>query len=540
MHNDETREVISKIIFILIGLIFGFLFFQIYFFYPNYRGILFIFTTLLFLIMALLFERVTYKTRFSNKIEMITSDIKSYSEGNEIIKPTLGVNKEINNLYSAIEELRRNLKRKHRLLQAVLDLENTLAVNIELNKLIDVLLPRLVEETDSNWGVFYTYNKMTDKLELEKSVGLSKNVYKEFDVEMGEGLIGIAAKTKGIHIKKNIPPDTAFENRTFLGKVIPKNIMTVPIFDKDELMAVIAFASIYDFNEDQVAVISLLGNYLGFTISNCMTYERTQRLTKELQFQNELIQNMNDELELKVSSRTDFLNSIIDSIKDYLIISVDKDGYVTTWNKGAEEIKGYTAEETIGNHITLFYETQEGKENVLQSYDLALKEGKFSEIGWCTRRDGTEYYADIVISPIFDKSGELQGYTNITKDITVTKNLEKKLIYEKAYNEKIIESSKRALLFTDKDGIIINANKMAVDFLVPEGIDIIGKGIYEFFVDKDILEKNIISICSASGRGESVGELLYKHDEIKRLKIDASATNSEIDNKGVLIYLSAE
>lgn len=538
MFNNDIKEIWIKILFTIIGIVSGFIFYEVYNSYRGYRGILFIVLSVIVMIIIVVIERIRFGERFRECINKITLLVKKGANGNIVISPNEEETDEVKELYSSVEDMRLILKQKIRIQTAVIDIINSLAVNIELNKLIDVVLPRLVEETNSNWGVFYVYNQNTDKMELKRSLGLSKNVYREFDVEIGEGFIGIAAMTKEIKIQKGIPPDTVFENRTFLGKVIPKTIMTVPILNQDELMAVMAFASIYEYNDEQIAAITILRNYLGFAVSNCITYERTQRLTNELQFQNELIQNMNDELEKKVGERTDFLNRIINSIKDYLIISVDSEKYVTTWNTGAEKIRGYKAEETIGRYITEFYDSQAEKEHVEFNFEVALREGRFTECCWMTRRDGAEYFADILVTPMYNDNNILQGFTIITKDITDTKNLEQALIYEKAYNEKIVENSTRALLFTDSRGIIINSNKLSDELLAPAGTKIVGRGIFEFFIDSDDMEKSIGKIIHTTRRGETTKEIIYKHDGVEWLTLKAVAMDSDEENIGLLIYIT--
>lgn len=542
MSKEDVKDLSTKIMFTLVGMACGFFAYEVYKAYPHWRGRLLLFTVLAIVVVLLMLEKYRYKTKMNSMLHHIANDLMDISQSTADVKIKTDVSEidEINRLYLAVDRLRLRFKKELDIKDKVLELENKLAVNIELDRLFDVLLPKLVEYTDSNWGVIYIYNSLTDKLELKKTVGLSKNVYKEFDVEIGEGLIGLAAKTKEIRLMSEIPENTVFENRTFLGKITPKSIMTVPVLEKEELVAVLAFASVYNYSENQVSIIRLLRRYLGFSILNCLDYERTQRLTKELQFQNELIQNMNEELEKKVGDRTDYLNSIINSIKDYMIVAVDTEGYITTWNEGAERLRGYSAEETIGKHITTLYEMEEEKDKVMRHFEIAAKEGKYSQFGWRHRKDGTRYYADIVITPIFNQQGELQGFTNITKDITITKNLERALISEKAYSEKMIASSSRALLYVDQEGIIINASEIAKNLLVVDGSEIIGKKIQDFFMDKDMVVKNIRNICKGYNRSEEVRELLHKHDDFKSVKISAAVVELEDENEkaGVIVYLT--
>lgn len=543
MRKGYIKDSIIKVMFTILGLVSGFLFCFVFLYYPNFRVFLLAVFAVAVLFVLLLIEKLRYHVRFETHIKNITQHMKNAESGNIKIEPS-EEEKEIEGMdmfYSSIEHIRKNLKEKLIIQRAALDIINTLATNIELESLVDGVMPRLVEEMGSNWGVFYLYNKQTGKLQLKKSLGLSKNIYKEFDIAIGEGFIGLTAQTKEIKIFRNIPDDTKFENKTFLGKILPKSILSVPVTNCGELRAVIAFGSIYDFSDAQLKLIRLLKNYLGFAVSNCLTYEKMQRLTKELQFQNQLIQNMNDELEKKVGERTDFLNGIIDSIHEYMIVSVDKDGFIVTWNKGAELIRGYKAEEVIGKHIACVYENDMEKREKLSDYfDTAKRDGEFTINEWQIRKDGTKYYADVVVTPIYGKTGDLKGFTDITKDITFVKNLEKKLHEERAFNDKIIKSNYNAILLIDSDGKILNYNTISQRLLVPREIEISQKQFSDFFLEKESLNRNIRNICLSSGMGEFVNELYYKHEEIEKLRIKAISIGNGSESAGVLIYLMQE
>ncbi len=539
MLKGDIRDIIMKFVFVLLGAISGFAFFYIYNRYPKMQIFLLILFVMFIVFIIFLYERIRYRMKYEHKIKVITENIKNANAYGNIRYDKKEKEPFVDKLYKSVEDLRDRLKIKNRILQAVLDLVNTLALNIETERLVDMVLSRLIEETNSNWGVFYIYNSTTGKLELKKSIGLSKNIYKQFDVEMGEGFLGISALLKNVKIYTEIPEDTVFENKTFIGKIVPRNIMTVPIVTGDDVKAVMAFGSMYDYNDEQIELVKILRKYIGYALNNCIAYERTERMANELKFQNQLIQNMNDELEKKVNDRTEFLNTIINCIEEYSIISVDKDGYITTWNKGAENTNGYKAFEVIGKHISSLYGINDEEiDRIWRYYETARQEGIYSSRGWHFKKDGTKYFADTTITPVYDNSGELQGFTNITKDITDIKILEQNLNTERAYNEQLIENSTRALVLTDKNGIILNTNKLSRSIIAPENTEIRGKGIYEFFVDGDFIEKNIKRISSTGVKGELVSRLLYTHDNIENVKLFAAAAAADSENGGVLIYIT--
>jgi PAS domain S-box-containing protein len=110
---------------------------------------------------------------------------------------------------------------------------------------------------------------------------------------------------------------------------------------------------------------------------------------------------------------------LVDSITDYAIYMLDASGHVTTWNKGAERIKQYAAAEIIGRHFREFYlEEPRSSGEPERNLALALRDGNYIAEDWRVRKDGTRFWASVVIDPILDDHGRLIGYAKITRDIT--------------------------------------------------------------------------------------------------------------------------
>ena len=546
MIKSDIKDIIIKLLFILVGIFFGFAFFYVDKFFSQNKGILYIIFILLILCLISVFERINCKIQYEKKINLVIENIKKADIYKTIKFDNLENESFINELYKSIEYLRKNLNKKNNVLQSVLDFINTLAFNIEIENLAEIVLSKLIIETNSNWGVFYVYNNITEKLELKKSIGLSKKIYKQFDIELGEGFLGIAAISKNINIYKDIPKDTIFENRTFMGKIIPKNIMTVPILYKDSIKAILSFGSMYDYNDDQIELVETIKDYLGFSINNCIAYERSQRMANELQFQNQLIQNMNDELEKKVNDRTEFLNTIINFIEEYSIVSIDIDGYITTWNKGAEKNDNYRDFEVIGKHISYVYGNEfidnnknyDITEKIRKYCSIAEEKGIYSSKCWKLKKDGTKFFADITIIPVYENNEKIQGFTIITKDITENEILKQKVNFEKAYNDKIIEDSKQLIIVIDKNGLIINSNKLAENILVSDNNDLKGKYIFEFFKDRDYINKNIEEIISTGIDSEFNADMFfYKQNNFECIKLIIKVIISDMENVGAIIYI---
>lgn len=122
------------------------------------------------------------------------------------------------------------------------------------------------------------------------------------------------------------------------------------------------------------------------------------------------------------------LRLLVSGVRDYAILMLDPEGRITTWSEGAERIKGYRAEEIIGQHFSKFYTpeaTAEGKPAL--ELKRAAEQGRFEEEGWRVRKDGSCFWASVVVTPLRDKSGRLRGFAKVTRDITERKRIEEQL-----------------------------------------------------------------------------------------------------------------
>jgi len=109
---------------------------------------------------------------------------------------------------------------------------------------------------------------------------------------------------------------------------------------------------------------------------------------------------------------------MIEEIQDYAIILLDLDGTILTWNKGVEKIKGYKADEIIGQNFNIFYMPSDRQENLPQRLiDHAKKEGRAKHIGRRVRKDGTTFWGSILITALHDEEGNVIGFTKLTKEL---------------------------------------------------------------------------------------------------------------------------
>ncbi len=109
----------------------------------------------------------------------------------------------------------------------------------------------------------------------------------------------------------------------------------------------------------------------------------------------------------------------IEAVQDYAIFLLDPDGHVITWNVGAERIKGYSSSEILGKPFSIFYpEADKQSRKPEWELEVAKRQGRFEEEGWRIRKDGSKFWANVIITPVISRTGELLGFTKVTRDFT--------------------------------------------------------------------------------------------------------------------------
>src|SRR6476661_8169750 len=154
---------------------------------------------------------------------------------------------------------------------------------------------------------------------------------------------------------------------------------------------------------------------------------------------------------------------LISGINDYAIYMLDPQGHVSSWNAGANRFKGYVAQEILGEHFSRFY-TEEDRATGLPARALqtALDHGKYEAEGWRVRKDGTRFWAHVVIDPIYDEDGVLLGFAKVTRDVTERKQAEDKLRESEQRFRLLVQGvTDYAIYMLSPEGVVTNWNSGA-------------------------------------------------------------------------------
>lgn len=206
---------------------------------------------------------------------------------------------------------------------------------------------------------------------------------------------------------------------------------------------------------------------------------------------------------------------LVEAVTDYAIFMLDPNGIVRSWNAGARRVKGYEPHEIIGQHFSRFYTEQDRKAGIPErALRTAAVEGRFEAEGWRVRKDGTRFWADVVIDPVFSPSGQILGYSKVTRDLTERRAAEEALRRSEERFRLLVQGvTDYAIYLLDKEGRITDWNMGAerIKGYLPH--EILGQHFSVFYIEEDrIAGKPAKALATAAevGRFESEGWRIRK------------------------------
>jgi PAS domain S-box-containing protein len=252
---------------------------------------------------------------------------------------------------------------------------------------------------------------------------------------------------------------------------------------------------------------------------------------------------------------------LVDGVRDYAIFMLDGNGRVTTWNSGAERLKGYKRDEIIGKDFSIFY-TEEARQagHPKRLLETALRESRYEEENWRVRKDGTRFWASVIITAIRTESGTLIGFAKVTRDLTERRLAEEKREAERHEAERVLRESEErfrllvdevrdyAIFFLDSEGQVMTWNAGAERIKGYRADEIIGQSFVCFYVPQDVIAgvpSRLLQRAAEQGVATDEGERMRKdgsrfwayvvltalHDKSGRLRGFAKVTRDTTDQK---------
>lgn len=217
-------------------------------------------------------------------------------------------------------------------------------------------------------------------------------------------------------------------------------------------------------------------------------FDENRQLTGYSCVLRDISEKKQDELELR--QREENYRLIVESVRDYAIFMLDPKGFIKTWNDGAKRIKGYSANEIIGKHFSTFY-TAEDLESKKPERELkiAIETGKYEEEGWRVKKNGSVFWANVVITTLYNEQNQLVGFSKVTRDLTERKETEEDLRQsEERYRSLVEQVTDYGIFMLDEKGRIASWNEGAHRIKGYTADEIIGKYFSIFYTEEDILD----------------------------------------------------
>jgi len=217
-------------------------------------------------------------------------------------------------------------------------------------------------------------------------------------------------------------------------------------------------------------------------------------------------------------AQSDRFQILIDAVKDYAIYLLDAEGHVATWNTGAQRFKGYTADEIVGRHFSVFY-TEEDRAVGLPARALrtAAAEGRFEAEGWRLRKDGARFWSHVVIDPVIGEGGRVIGYAKVTRDITDQRVVDEALVASEQRFRLLVQGVRDyAIYMLDREGNVTNWNSGAQAIKGYTAEEIVGQHFSRFYTDEDRAAgapAKALATAIAEGRFEGEAERVRKSGE---------------------------
>jgi hypothetical protein len=227
------------------------------------------------------------------------------------------------------------------------------------------------------------------------------------------------------------------------------------------------------------------------------------------------------------------LRLLVETVQDYAIFSLDCNGVITSWNRGAQRIKGYTAQEAIGRHFSMFYEPPDvargwPQEELVRATEL----GRYEDEGWRVRKDGSRFWANVVITAIKDEQGKLLGFSKVTRDLTERRRHEEQLREREESLRLLVEGVKdHAMFLLDAQGRIKAWNAGGQRLMGYDSSQVLERDVSMFYPEEDRLAgKPKAELASA----QSAGYLLVEgwRQRADGTRFWAEVTTTRLDGDG--------
>jgi PAS domain S-box-containing protein len=327
-----------------------------------------------------------------------------------------------------------------------------IGAELDLQRLVQTVTDAGVELSGAEFGAFF-YNVTGPEGEAYKLYTLSgapREAFASFPMPRNTAVFGPTFQGLGIVRSPDILADPRYgKSRPYYGMPpghLPvRSYLAIPVISRNsEVLGGLFFGHPQPgmFTERAERLLTGLAAQAAVAMDNARLYEISQREVTARTDAEARLQELNSTLEQRAERRAAELAAsisqleaserrfriLVQGVTDYAIFMLDPHGTIINWNPGAQRIKGYTSQEIIGQHFSRFYTEADRLNRVPhRALETAAATGKYEAEGWRVRKDGTQFWANVLINAIRDSKGELVGFAKVTRDLTERRAAEERL-----------------------------------------------------------------------------------------------------------------
>jgi PAS domain S-box-containing protein len=354
------------------------------------------------------------------------------------------------NIARTRRETSRLLQEETQVLELLNEVGTAVAAEIDLERAVQVVTDAATRLSGAAFGAFF-YNVINDKGEsytLYTLSGAPREAFSKFPMPRNTAIFAPTFNGEGIVRSDDITKDPRFgKNPPYHGH--PKGHLPVasylaaPVVSRTgEVLGGLFFGhpetGVFDMRAERI--VAAIAVQAAIAIDKARLYRAAQEEIARRREVEQALRENEQTLEAKVAERTAELAAanaqliqeavqrahaegrfqyLVEGVSDYALFMLDPQGIVTNWNIGAQRIKGYAASEIVGRHFETFYTAEDRAAGMpKRALETAIREGKFEAEGQRVRKDGTTFWASVVLNPIRDPAGDLIGFAKITRDVT--------------------------------------------------------------------------------------------------------------------------
>jgi PAS domain S-box-containing protein len=304
-------------------------------------------------------------------------------------------------LASFLHEGRRRAEATARRLEDLQSVSDVALAHLQLDDLLRQLIGRIRAALEADTVVILLLTEDETQLAVRAAHGLEQEVIEGVRIPVGRGIAGrIAARREPMLVEEVSAVEVASPILRARGI---RSLLGVPLMVEGRVIGVVHVGTLGPrrFTDDETRVLRLVADRIALAIDHARLYEaeRTARTEAEL-----------------AEGR---FRLLVDGVRDYALYLLDPDGRVVSWNAGAERLKGHRAEEVLGRHFSAFYEPEDVRAGVPgAALARAAAEGRHEDERWRVRRDGSRFWAGMVVTALRSDEGRLVGFATLTHDLT--------------------------------------------------------------------------------------------------------------------------